>query len=150
MVESRFSTWVISKQDVSRWLHDQVDMHHPSILPLVGDRFSCIDEAVAIGGELIIGIATIAAQGEQMSGEPTIVAVFIQPPFRGQGYGVQVFCAAVARCRERGLVPVRFDAIDPREAEIIRHLPDEYQQNVRLVDMSNPMFAALGDIYFCW
>ncbi len=150
MAPSRFSTWVISKTEVSRWLHNEVDMHHPSILPLVGDRFSCIDEAVAVGSEMIIGIATIASEGEQMSGEPTIVAVFIQPPFRGQGYGEQVFCAAVARCRERGLVPVRFDAIDLREAELVRQLPEECWNDVSLHDMSHPMFAALGDIYFCW
>jgi len=102
-----------------------------------GDRLSCIDEAVGLeaDGE-VVGVATIAPRGEQMSGKPTIVAIYVRPKFRRKGLGRTLLMAAIDRCRERGLVPVRMDALTTPALCAAQNLPEDYRQDLRLVDAS--------------
>src|SRR3989344_9209087 len=60
-------------------------------LLLSGDRISCCDEGVVMQeGENVIGVATIAPEGEEQSGQPTIVALYVSKEYRGKGYGSQI------------------------------------------------------------
>lgn len=85
-----------------------------------GDRWSCVDEAVVAEEDgRMIGLASIAPEGEMNSGQPTIVGVYVEPAARGRGIGRQVFLAAIDRCIERELVPVRVDCISTGMAALI-------------------------------
>jgi GNAT superfamily N-acetyltransferase len=103
----------------------------------VGDRLSCVDEGVAleVDGE-VVGLATIAPKGEMMSEEPTIVALYVRHEFRRHGYGRDLMIAAIDRCRERGLVPVRVDLLSTPAQKIVENLPEEYRQDLRVFDMT--------------
>ncbi len=47
---------------------------------LSGDRISCCHySAIAIDGQKLAGICTIATDGEQNSGRPTIVGLYVLP-----------------------------------------------------------------------
>lgn len=93
---------------------------------LAGDRLSCCDEAVGVEVEgQIAAVATIAPQGEQMGGRPTIVALYTLPRFRRRGYGREAFVAALARCRERGFAKVRVDVLSKHVLRIIEGLSTE-------------------------
>lgn len=106
-----------------------------------GDRMSCVDEAViAEEGGQIIGIATVAHKGEQMSGKPTFVGLYVIPEFRSQGIGRSLVKATIEHCREQGLVPLWVDAISTASKKLFESLPNEYKDFVKLNDMSNPLF----------
>ena len=103
-----------------------------------GDRFSCIDEAVAleVDGE-IVGLATIAPNGEQSSGQPTIVGVFVRHQFRGKRYAYPIMMAAIDRMRERGLSrPYLVDAMSSPMFRVCQGLPDEYRADLEVRDLS--------------
>mgnify|MGYP001609444789 CR=1 FL=1 len=103
-----------------------------------GDRFGCIDEAVVleVDGE-IVGLATIAPRGEERSGQPTIVGLYARHEWRGNGYGYRLMMAAIDRMRERGLPkPYRADAISSPGFRVCQGLPEEYQVDLDICDMS--------------
>lgn len=68
------------------------------------------------------------------SGEPTIVAVYVRHEYRSRGYGNELLIAAINRCRERGLVPVRIDVMTTPVKKIIEHLPEDYRRDLHVVD----------------
>ena len=104
---------------------------------LSGDRFSCVDEAVGVEADgQIVGVATIAPNGEEASGEPTIVAIYVCHEYRGRGLGRELMIGAVDRCRERGLVPVRVDALSTSALRIAQTLPPEYKSDIKLFDLT--------------
>lgn len=107
---------------------------------LIGDRLVCCDEAVVLkkGGE-IAGLATIAPDGEQMSGQPTIVALYVLPAYRRQGYGRQLMEAVVRRCFERGFENVRVDVMSAHAMKIIQALPDELKAGLDVHDLGAMM-----------
>ena len=73
---------------------------------LAGDRITCCDEAiVTTSDDLLVGIATIASQGEMNSGTPAIVAVAVHQQYRRRGIGRQLMNQAVSRMLERLLQP---------------------------------------------
>lgn len=89
---------IVSKADVAGWVHS-LHRSKPSMamrLLLSGDRWSCVDEvALATVDSEIVGIATIAPQGEMMEGVPTIVAIYVVHEHRKSGVGFKLLEAAV-------------------------------------------------------
>lgn len=99
----------------------------PVFLLLGGDRLSCCDEAVVAedDSDAVVGMCTIAPHGEGHNGQPTIVGVYVRPDQRGRGLGKQLFRAALMRCQERGLTPVRVDVMSTGMHKIIEDLSEE-------------------------
>lgn len=56
------------------------------IILLGGDRIACCDEAVTMRTETgdLVGMATISSRGEDYSGCPEIVGLYILPKYRGK------------------------------------------------------------------
>ena len=102
-----------------------------------GDRLSCCDEAVGLkDGDVAIGVATIAPDGEMGSGQPTVVALYLCKPYRGQHHSAALMKAAIDRCRQRGLVPVRVDAMSTPALRTCAALPPAYKADITLHDMT--------------
>ena len=111
----------------------------PAIVCLFGgDRLSCIDEGIvfALDGD-VVGLGTIAPEGEMRDGQPTIVGLYVRHEYRGRGYGRKIMLATIDRMRERGLVlPYRVDATSSHGFFACQGLPEEYRQDLDLRDMS--------------
>ncbi len=107
---------------------------------LSGDRISCCDEGVIMEKEAkLVGVATIAPEGEQHSGQPTIVDLYVVPEHRGQGYGGQILRRAIERCIERGFDKIRMDVMSSNATKIIEKLPDEIKEKIAVHDLGNIM-----------
>jgi len=105
-----------------------------------GNRISCCDEGVIAEQEnKLVGVATIAPEGEEMSGQPTVVALYVIPEFRGKGYGRQILRKAVERCIERGFLSIRMDVMSSNAKKIIDKLPKELQEKIDVHDLGNIM-----------
>jgi len=103
-----------------------------------GDRISCCDEGViAEQGSKLVGLATIAPEGEQMSGQPTIVGWYVIPEYRRKGIGSQILKRAVERCIERGFNKIRMDVMSSNARRIIKNLPDELKNKIDVHDLGN-------------
>lgn len=64
-------------------LHEKPNI--PIAILLSGDRISCCDEGVIMEKEAkLVGVETIAPEGEEHSGQPTIVGLYVVPEHRGQ------------------------------------------------------------------
>ena len=102
-----------------------------------GARLSCCDEAVVMEDDAgaIIGLATISAEGEEQSGVPSIVAVYVVPAFRngslGSKVGTAVFRAALERCIERGFSLIHVDVLSDGMQRIIDALPPNLGSKVQ-------------------
>lgn len=93
---------------------------------LGGDRLTCCDEGVALKVEgQIVGVATIAPKGEEQSGTPTLVALYVHPDHRQRGYARIIAEAAAKRCKERGFTMVRVDVMSAHAMRVFRSLPPE-------------------------
>lgn len=104
-----------------------------------GDRFTCIDEGIILKKDQdTIGLSTIAPKGENNSGEPTILGMYIKSEYRGKGYGTQILERAIKRCIERGFQKIRVDTLSARARKTIAKLPKEIRQKL---DVHN-----LGDV----
>ena len=121
-----------------RQLHEKPNM--AVALLLGGDRISCCDEGVIAEQESkLIGVATIAPEGEEMSGQPTVVGLYVVPEHRGKGIGAQILQKAVARCIERGFDQIRMDVMSSNAMKIIKKLPDELKDKIDVHDLGNIM-----------
>lgn len=109
-------------------------------LLLAGDRISCCDEGVIMEKEAkLVGVATIAPEGEEQSGQPTIVGLYVVPEHRGQGYGSQILRRAIERCIERGFDKIRMDVMSSNASKIIEKLPDEIKEKIDVHNLGNIM-----------
>lgn len=137
---------VLAKAELVAWASELTPSPVVAIL-LAGDRLSCVDEAVAVeaDGE-VVGVATIAPEGEQGSGEATIVAVFVKKEWRGRGLGRQLFEDAIRRCAERQLVPVRLDVLSSKARQIIETLPEELVRLIKVYDLATLTKGAMDYI----
>lgn len=107
---------------------------------LAGDRLTCCDEAVVVvENQQIVSVATIAPKGEEMSGIPTIVAVYTPREFRHQGYGGAVLVAAIKRCKDRRFKKVRIDVISQYIMRILNSLSPSDQAYLDIVVYGNVM-----------
>lgn len=102
------------------------------------------DEILALKDEggRILGLVTIAADGEDESGVPTIVALYVVHEARRRAYGVSVgallFAAAVERCIARGFEKTRVDVLSTGMMRLIDGL------DARLRDRLDIHTGALG------
>lgn len=109
-------------------------------LLLSGDRISCCDEGVIMEKEAkLVGVATIAPEGEEHSGQPTIVGLYVAPEYRGQGYGDQILRRAIERCIERGFDKIRMDVMSSNVSKILEKLPDEMKEKIDVHNLGNIM-----------
>lgn len=107
---------------------------------LAGDRMSCCDEGVIMQEkENLIGVATIAPEEEEQSGQPTIVGLYVAPEYRSKGYGSQILQKAIERCLERGFENIRMDVMSSNATKIIKKLPKEIQEKLDVHDLGNLM-----------
>lgn len=98
---------------------------------LAGDRISCCDEGVIMSDkDKLIGVSTIAPAGEEMSGQPTIVALYVSREYRNKGYGDLLLRKAIERCIERGFDKIRMDVLSSYAAKIIEKLPEELKGKI--------------------
>lgn len=130
---------VVPKADAAEWVHN-LHLTKPSMalgLLLGGDRWSCVDEVTlaTVDGE-IVGIATIAPHGEEMSGTPTIVAIYVAHEFRSSSIGFELLEASVDYMLAKGLEPIRIDVMNSKVSRMIDRLPMEKRQKLSVVDSS--------------
>lgn len=142
-IELQSKTRIISKNELRDWIEENNLFQSKSgakvAMLLGGDRLSCCDEVVGIydrTGKKLVGAASIAPKGEMRSGEPTIVGEFILPEFRGLGYGTELLKQAINRCQERGFPSVRLDVQSGRIMKIIKKLPEETRNYLKVIDQS--------------
>lgn len=102
-----------------------------------GDRLSCCDEAVvAEENGQIVSVASIAPEGEQNDGRPTIVGLYTLAAYRKKGYGLAAMTAAIERMVERGLTPIHVDVLSTGAKHLIAKLPDELRKHLDPNDQS--------------
>lgn len=126
-------TEVISTSELSEFTHTDLTMTKAILLG--GERLMVCDEAVALKDDAgrILGVASIAPEGEGGSGVPTIVGLYTILEARNGALGVNVgytvFEATVRRCIERGFSTVRVDAMSSYAKRIllagVRETPKE-------------------------
>lgn len=98
-----------------------------------GDRFTCCDEfIVAHENGRLIGLASIAPDGEEMNGEPTMVGLWVNAEFRARGIGKQLVEQIISRCGERGFEKVRIDAMSEPVVKIYKSLSPDLKKQVKL------------------
>ena len=111
---------------------------------LAGDRWGCVQQVVAAySGEKVVGIATIAPDGEQNSGEPTIVALYVMAKYRSQGVGAALLEVAVDWMISERMTPIRIDSFNSKVTRMVARLPEEKQECVRLCDHANSIVDAM-------
>ena len=129
----------LPKADVEGWVHS-LHSTRPSMalgVLLAGDRCECITETVVAKiNNTIVGIATIAPEGEQLSGEPTIVALYVLPEYRQKGIGFQLLEAAIDHMIKKGIAPIRIDVLHSKVLKMVNRLPTEKRQKLNVVDQS--------------
>ncbi len=110
---------------------------------LSGDRISCCDEGVIMSDkDKTIGLATIAPEGEERSGQPTIVGLYVAPKYRKKGYGAKILQRAVERCLERGLDKkgkIRMEVMSSWAKKIIDKFPDNLKEKIEVYDLGSMM-----------
>ena len=105
---------------------------------LVGDRLSCCDEGIVVEDDgRVVAVATIAPDGEEGSGEPTIVACYVLRADRRKGFGRACMTAAVERCCARGFARVRVDAVSTGGLRLNQSLPEELREILDIHDMTS-------------
>jgi len=138
---------VIGCSEAASWLQPLLNGESAAKLMTLfgGDRISCVDEAVAVmvDGQ-IVGLATIAPNGESGSGKPTIVGAYVLPAFRGKGFGRQLLEFAIRRCLERGFMKIRLDVMSASVRYIVGFLPGELKSALDVVDCGDVLDSLLG------
>lgn len=133
----------VNMDEVSKWAYDLIQGKHGDSIILVtlfcGDRATCCDEAAVIKNcGRIVAVATIAPRGEDCSGKPAIVGVYVLPGFRKQGHASKVVEEAFGRCVERALrVPVRMDLMSSGIQAVVKGLPDYVKRHLEVHDQGN-------------
>jgi GNAT superfamily N-acetyltransferase len=123
---------VISIEELRSFTH--ADFTIVKIMLFGGDRLGVCDEGVAVKDDAgkILGVASIAPNGECDLGVPTIVGLYTVPEARRAKVGYTVFEAAVKRCIARGFTKVRVDALSKHVLRIVDKLPDSLRSAVEV------------------
>ena len=105
---------------------------------------TCCDEAVVVRDDgRIVAVASISPFGERTSPygsypksrrRPSIVGVYVDVAYRGQGLGLQILQAAVERMVKRHLLPIYIDALSIGMIRIIEKLPKALRKHLRVTD----------------
>ncbi len=109
-----------------------------AIVTMGGDRHLCCDEAVSAydRGDLV-GAATIAPKGESGADMPEVVGLFVLEKWRRQGVGRELLLRALARCRDRSLVPLRLNVLSRAASSLVKGLPPDALVDVTVDDKSH-------------
>lgn len=109
---------------------------------LAGDRITCCDEAIVVtSDDLLIGIATIAPQGEMNSGIPAIVALAVHQQYRRRGIGRKLMCQAMSRMMERSLPPPYEVQTITREGNLLLLACEFNETQVKHTDFSKLFYS---------
>jgi GNAT superfamily N-acetyltransferase len=102
---------------------------------LSGDRISCCSHAAiaTIDGKFA-GICTIAPDGEQCSGIPTIVALYVISEYRGRLLGRELLILSIKFMAKNNFLPIRIDVMSTNMRNIIEGLPEDLKNNLQLSD----------------
>jgi len=105
---------------------------------LGGDRIACCDEAVVMRTETgdLIGMATVSSQGEDYSGNPEIVGLYILSRYRGLGYAKKILEKTIERCIERGFDKIRLNVLSKKMMRAVNRLPVEMKEILEVSDQS--------------
>ena len=124
---------VLSKEEIIEFVKNL----HPNPVVgvlLAGDRLLCVTEAVGIEIEgKMIGIATIAEEGELYSGDPTLVALYIKPEHRQKGYGKKLLKEAISYAKKK-FPYLRVDILSSKVKKMIQSLPEEDKKFLKIFD----------------
>ena len=71
-----------------------------------------------------------------MSGEPTIVAIYVLHEYRKKGIGSKLLEAAVDYMLQEGLEPIRIEVLNSKVLQMINRLPIEKRQKLNVMDQS--------------
>lgn len=130
-------TKVLNRDELRQFVRS---LHMSAVVGLLlgGDRLSCVDEGVAleVEGE-IVGVGTIAPEGEQMSGQPTIVAIYVKPEHRGNRYAEIILQATVERCVEREFSNIRLEILSKYLRSAVAALPDPLKNSLDIHDLAD-------------
>ena len=109
-----------------------------AIVTLGGDRHLCCDEAIAAyEGDVLVGAATIAPKGESGEDMPEVVGLFVLEKYRRQKVGRELLLRAIARCRERRLVPLRLNILSKAASALVKNLSPDALVDVQVDDKSH-------------
>ena len=111
---------IVRSEDV-RAVIGAIPMGMARVILFGGDRFSCCDEFVVGRNDagMVVALASLAPEGEQESGEPTIVGVWVAKAERRKRLGTAIFEAAVRRMVARGFPKVRVDVLSRGMAGVL-------------------------------
>lgn len=127
----------VGKFEVDSWL-GQMPAGPSRGLLFGGDRYSCCDQyIICSAGDDLVGIASIAPEGEQNSGRPTIVGLWIKPSFRNQGWGHKILAAAINQCLQRKFNKIRIDALNPEMKKTIEKVSPKLSAHLDVQDFSS-------------
>jgi len=123
---------IISKRKLWNYLRPFANKPAIGIL-FGGERFDCCDEVLAaFENDQFLGAVTLSSQGELMSGQPTIVGLWVSYQHRRKGIGQSLLEAAIRRMIERGLTPVRLDSISSKADIMIERLPQDLKKVIKV------------------
>ena len=111
-----------------------------------GDRRSCVTDMVIVEDvpdmtnptnlREVVGVATLAEDGEQGSGESTLVGIMVHGDKRGQGYGKFLLRGAVKCALHQEQAPLQVDCLTKGSLMLMETLPDKWKQHVVINDLA--------------
>lgn len=146
------TTRMASMDEISKWLND---LAHAEVFGPVhgilfgGDRYSCCNAAcIAYLNNGPIGAVTISHRGEQNSGQPTIVGLYVGRKMRRMGVGTELLTKAIKYCQDNNLIPVRVDVLSKSAKNLIDKLPDNLKSCLKIYDYRGPDLAEIDEKYY--
>lgn len=96
-----------------------------------GDRITCCEWAIAAYDDAkCVGLATFAPQGEEQSGQPTVVGVYVLPKYRKQGIGLALFQQTCEEAYREATRKVRVDAMSRDGTRLVKKLSQELRAHL--------------------
>jgi GNAT superfamily N-acetyltransferase len=127
-----FQKMELKKININDPLLNQIPFNGVTGILFAGDRLRCCELAiVAIEGEDLLGLATIAPKGEY-TGIPTIVGIWVKPSCRGLGIGSSLLRRSIEEMLLQGLKPIRIDSLSLLLKNMVEKLPLELKSSVDL------------------
>lgn len=121
--------------DVDQFLEESVGYNSfsPIMAILFGlDRRRCVDEAfLGYIQSKSFCCCTISHKGQNQTGQPAIIGLYVIPKARKLGIGTRLFRAALQHCIDKKLTPVRVDVMSDAVMRMIEKLPPEMEQHVQ-------------------
>lgn len=117
-------------------LWDELENRLINFILFGGSRLTCVDEVLAAyEGDTFAGAVTLSSVGE-MHDRPSIVGLLVMKRLRRKGIGTMLMKSAIARMKERGLVPVHIDVLSKNARMLIEKLDDDFKKCLIVNDRS--------------